>query len=320
MSAAALAEAARALAGAARRPHTSKVPDAPRTTPTRRWPRRLGFALLALLLLGALGVGGFFWWLRVPPTDASTAEAVALFTEVMNGATEKRPEALSALAGALDRDPEDARAQLWFGLANLHGYLEHRELPYAIRATRAFEEAAALAPENPSAEGWRAFFAYQAAESREEDMAEPTRELLEAAAADPSFTSFLAAVSLADRPLESGLPQRTLAPLEAAGDCGDGTSWTCRTGELFPHGPEGYHATVGDLRVRLGDLEGGQESYARALEMPAAARWPYRDAFEAWVEAAPERARRFADDDPSNDPEDIFFAPGDRACATCHER
>ena len=46
--------------------------------------------------------------------------------------------------------------------------------------------------------------------------------LLAASAADPSFTSFLAAVSLADLPLDTGLPQRTLAPLEGAADCGDG--------------------------------------------------------------------------------------------------
>lgn len=150
-------------------------------------------------------------------------------------------------------------------------------------------------------------------------MAGPRQALLDAAEADPSFTSFLAAVSLAELPLDSGLPQRTLAPLEAAADCGDGTSWSCRTSTLFPHGAEGYHATVGDLRVRLGDLQGGQQSYALALTMPAADRWPYREAFERWVRAAPDRAARFTDDDASNDPEDIFFASGERACASCHQ-
>lgn len=288
--------------------------------PQTSWKKRL--ALLAAVLFGVGGAAalGLLAWIRVAPTDASTEEGVALLTEVMNGATRKRAEALSALAGALERDPEDARAQLWFGLANLHGYLDEREMPYAIRASRAFEKAAELAPENPSAEGWRAFFEYQAAKSREEDLAGPTDALLAAADADPSFTSFLAAVSLAERSLESGLPQRTLPPLEAAEDCGDGTSWSCRTSSLFPHGAEGYHATVGDLRVRLGDLEGGQQSYRKALEMPAADRWPYRDAFESWVSAAPERAARLADDDASNDPDAIFFSSGARACASCHER
>lgn len=283
------------------------------------WAKRLTILVTSLVVLGGFVAAGASWWIRVPPTDASTDEAVALFTEVMNGATSRRPEALSALAGALDRDSEDARAQLWFGLANLHGYLDHRELRYAIRAARAFDRASELAPENASAEGWRAFFAYQAAKSRDEEMTGPTQELLDAAEADPSFTSFLAAVSLAERSLESGLPQRTLGPLEAAEDCGDGTSWTCRMSPLFPHGAEGYHATVGDLRVRLGDLEGGQRSYALALEMPAADHWPYRDAFEEWVSTAPQRAARFADDDASNDPREIFFASGSRACASCHQ-
>lgn len=274
----------------------------------------------ALLLIGAAGALGLWLWLRVPATDASLDEAVASFTEVMNGAWDQRPEALSKLAGAIDRNPESGRAHLWFGLANLHGFLEHRdELAYAIRASRAFEKAAELSPD-PSAEGWRAFFAYQAAESRDEDMEGPTQALLDAADADPSFTSFLAAVSLADLPLSTGLPQRTLPPLEGAGDCGDGTTYTCRTAPLFPYGPQGYHATVGDLRVRLGDLPGGQESYAKALEMPNTESWPYREAFEDWAANAEARATAFGDDDPSNDPEDIFFATGDRACATCHER
>ncbi len=245
---------------------------------------------------------------------------MARFGEVMNGATEKRPEALSALAGAIAREPRNGRVQLYFGLANLHGFLDHREMPYAIRASRAFARAVELLPDDPSAEGWRAFFEYQAAESREDDLREPTQALLAAAAADPSFTSFLAAVALAERPLESGLPQQTLAPLEAAGACADGTTYGCRTGPLFPHGAEGYHATLGDLRIRLGDLEGGQESYARALEMPAADSWPYREEFERWVEGAEARAAAFGDADPSNDPDAVFFAHGPRACATCHER
>ncbi len=290
------------------------------TTKTPRWRRWLLRIAVTLVVLGAASALGLWLWLRVPATDASLDEAVGTFTEVMNGDWDRRPEALSKLAGAIDRNPESGRAHLWFGLANLHGFLEHRdELAYAIRASRAFEKAAELSPD-PSAEGWRAFFAYQAAESRGEDMDGPTQALLDAAAADPGFTSFLAAVSLADLPLSTGLPQRTLAPLEGAGDCGDGTTHTCRTAPLFPFGAQGYHATVGDLRVRLGDLEGGQESYRRALEMPNTERWPYREAFEAWAAGAEERSNAFMDDDPSNDPEDIFFATGDRACATCHER
>jgi len=284
------------------------------------WKRRALVVLATLGAVAAVGVLGVWLWLRVPPTEATTAEAMARFTEVLHGDTEGRPAALSALAGAIDADPEDARAHLWFGLANLHGYLEHRELAYAVRATRAFEEATELDPDEPSNEGWRAFFAYQAAKRRGEDLREPTEALLDAAAADPSFTSFLAAVSLAERPLESGLPQRTLGPLEDAGDCGDGTTHSCRTAPLFPHGAEGYHATLGDLRIRLGDLEGGRASYRRALEMPAAASWPYREAFVAWTEGAEERARRFGDGGPDDDPEDVFFASGERACAACHER
>ena len=281
----------------------------------RRWAAGLS---VVLAVLGGAALGGW-WWIRVPVIDATTAEGVALFSRVLNGERALRPRALSALAGAIDRRPDDARAHLWFGLANMHGFIQTRELPYAIRATRALERAVELDPSDTSAEGWRAFWAYGVAEARGEELAEPRAELLAAARADPRFTPFLAAVALADLPLESGYPARTLPPLEAIEDCGDGTSWSCRRAPLFPHAAEGYHVTVGDLKVRLGDLEGGRASYARALEMPAVDRWPHREAFDAWVEAAPERARRLTDDDPSNDPA-IFFASGDRACAACHER
>lgn len=280
--------------------------------------RRIGIAVAAFLLVGGVAAAGGWFWLRVPPIDSSREEAIAAFTRVLNGRTEQRDEALSRLAGAIDRDPDDARAHLWFGLANLHGYIATRELPYAIRASRALDRAVELDPSNTSAEGWRAFFAYQAAEARGRDLDVARRELLAAAQTSPRFTPFLAAVALADMPLESGVPASLLPPLEALEDCGDGTSDSCRRTALFPHGAEGYHVTVGDLRVRLGDVEGGQRAYARALAFESAATWPHREAFEAWVEDAPERADRLTNTRTDDDPP-VFFASGGRACALCHQ-
>ncbi len=273
---------------------------------------------LVLLGVGTSGAAGLWWWLRVDALDYDTDEAVALFTRVLHGEHDLRDRAISALAGAIDHDPDDARAQLWFGLANLEAYLARRELPYAIRASRAFDHAVALDPSDTSAAGWRAFFAYQAAKSRDEDLDGPRRALFAAADADPRFTPFLVAVSVAELPLDTGYPRRALARLEGIEDCGDGTSWSCRRGPLFPFGAEGFHATLGDLRVRVGDLEGGQAEYAEALSQSNAADWPYRDAFARWAEAAPERARLLTNDDLSDDPE-VFFASGERACAACHQ-
>ena len=305
----------------AREPAEADVGGEPRATASARGRWRRGCLLVVGVVLAGLGAAalGAWWWVRVPPTDSSTADAIAMYTRVLNGEREQQEPALSALAGAIARDPSDARAQLWFGLANLNGFVETRELPYAIRTSRALERAVELDPGDASAEGWRAFFAYQAARSRDRDLEAARRALLDASAADPRFTPFLAAVALAPMPLESGYPARVLPPLVAIEDCGDGTSWSCRTGPLFPHGAEGYHTTVGDLRVRLGDLEGGRASYARALEMPAADAWPYRAAFERWVGGADERAALLTNDEPSDDPT-VFFASGERACASCHRR
>ncbi len=272
-----------------------------------------------MLTLGA-GVLALWWWLRVPAIDSNTDRAVELFSRVLNGEANLRPRALSALAGAIERDPQDARAHLWFGLANMHGYLEHRTLPYAIRATRAFDRAVQLDPANRSAEGWRAFFAYQAAVKQEDDLAEPTRALLAAGRADPGFTSFLVAVALAKQPRSTGYPGQALPPLRAAGDCGDGTTHRCRISSLFPHAAEGYHATLGDLLVRLGRVDEGQREYQKALAQETAHAWPYRKEFIRWVEQTERRAARLSRDDAPKTNRDIFFASGPRACAACHEK
>ena len=282
----------------------------------RRWRRLL--AVPVVLVLVALVAGlGFVLWIRVTPIDADTETAVALSTRVLHGEDALEAQALGSLAGAMERSPRDGRAALWFGLANMHGFLRARELPYAIRASRAFDRAVELSPEDTSAAGWRAFWRYQAGRTRGEDLGALREELLAASERDPRFTPFLAAVALAPMPLSSGYPRRVLAPLEAISDCGDGTSHSCRTGPLFPHGAEGYHATLGDLRARLGDVEGARAEHALALQMPNAASWRYRADFEAWSAGVEDRARLLTNDDDADDPS-VFFLTGERACAGCH--
>ncbi|MFK8002290.1 MAG: hypothetical protein AB8H86_22025 [Polyangiales bacterium] len=284
-----------------------------------KWKKRVMRGTLAFLALGLVAALGGYWWLRVPVIPSSLPDARARFVQVMNGDSRLEEEAISMLAGAIDAQPDSAEAQLWFGLANLHAYLRLRQRPYAIRASMAFDNAVELDGEDTSAAGWRAFFNYQAARSRGLDLDVARDELMSASENDPRFTPFLAAVSLARMPLSSGYPERVLAPLLAIEDCGDGTSHTCRNSELNPHGAEGYHATVGDLKLRLGDLEGARISYARALTMESAATWPYRDAFESWVQSAESRAASFASGGAGAEVETpVFFASGERACASCH--
>ena len=273
----------------------------------------------AIIVAVLAGVGGYMFWraLRVEPIDADTPTAIASFTQVLNGEDALQTRALQMLAGAIERQPDDARAWLWFGLANMYIFIQNDELPYAIRTSRSLSKAVALDPANKSAEGWRAFFQYMAARRRGQDPTLATEALFAAGRADPKFSSFLVAIAVASSPLSSGLPQRALGPLEAAGDCGDGTTYSCRAATLHPHAPEGYHATLGDLKVRLGDLKGGQAEYRKALAMQTASTWPYRSAFEQWVEEAPQRAARLTNEDPEDDPP-VFFAHGDRSCSACH--
>ena len=277
----------------------------------------LGVVVLLTVVLGGIGAFVIYRMIRVDPIDADTPTAIARFTEVLNGNKAKEQEALRSLAGAIERDPEDAKAWLWYGLANMFIFIQKDETPYAIRTSYALTKAVQLDPAYKSSEGWRAFFEYMAAENRGKDPAEAIETLLAAGEADPDFTSFLVAIALAREPLSSGLPQKALGPLEAVGDCGDGTTYTCRLAMLHPHAPEGYHATLGDLKVRLGDLEGGLAEYKKALQMPSAGTWPYRSAFEEWVEGASKRAELLTNDNLEDDPA-VFFASGQRACLSCH--
>lgn len=274
--------------------------------------------VLALMILAVVGMYAVWRILRVEPIESDTPTAVARFTEVLNGNAELEQDALRHLAGAIQNDPTDARARLWFGLANMFIFIQTDQLPYAIRTSQALTTAVSLDPSNKSAEGWRAFFEYMAARNRGRDLDKETEALVAAGRADPRFSSFLVAIALADRPLSTGLPQQVLGPLEAAGDCGDGTTYTCRTTGLHPHAAEGYHATLGDLKVRLGDLEGGRAEYQKALSMKSAQTWPYRAAFDKWVDEAPARASRFMNASDEDDPP-VFFAHGRRACLACHE-
>ena len=276
-------------------------------------------AVVAVVGAVVAGIGAYAFWraLRVEPIDSDTATAISRFSKVLNGNEDGAQEALRSLAGAIERDPDDARAWLWFGLANMYLFIQNDELPYAIRTSRALSKSVALDATDLSAEGWRAFFQYMAAGRRGTGVAEATEALLAAGRADPKFSSFLVAVAVARAPLSTGLPQKALGPLEAAGDCGDGTTYTCRAATLHPHAPEGYHATLGDLKVRLGDLEGGLAEYRKALVMPTAATWPYRERFEEWVQEAKARAALLTNDDLEDDPA-VFFASGPLACAACH--
>ncbi len=276
-------------------------------------------AAVIFLILAGVGVYSFWSAVTVDPIAADTTTAVARFTEVLNGDQEGEDEAIRMLAGALEKNPDDARAWLWFGLANMHAFILNDKLPYAIRTSRALSKAAALDPANKSAEGWRAFFQYMASRRRGSDRTEETKALFAAGRADPRFSSFLVAIAVASEPLASGLPQRALPPLEAAGDCGDGSTMTCRVASLHPHAPEGYHATLGDLKVRLGMVEEGRAEYRKALAMPTAQTWPYRERFERWVDSAAERADRLTNASPEDDPP-VFFAHGKLACAACHHR
>lgn len=279
--------------------------------------RRILWGLGALSAAGTAAAIALVLWIRIPTVDATPEEALTLFGQVMNGRDDLADRAVSALAGAVEAEPEHAQAQLWLALSLLHRFLERRDLRDAIRASRAFERAVEVAPEDTSAAGWRAFWRYQAARNRGSGLDERREALFAASAQDPRFTPFLVAVSVARLPLESGQPQRALSALSQIEDCGDGTDWTCRRSSLFPYGVEGFHATLGDLHLRLGDLEEARLQYAKALATETSSTWPYREAFESWAASAEDRGRRLRNEDPEDDPP-IFFGTGARACAMCH--
>ena len=97
-----------------------------------------------------------------------------------------------------------------------------------------------------------------------------------------------------------------------------GPKRVCWNDAIAPHNAEGFYLWVGDVLVKNGDVARAKVMYANATTIREYPAWPYRSLIEDRLGAdLEERAARYRDDDPENDPV-IAGASIDRNCGYCH--
>lgn len=249
------------------------------------------------------------------PAAALIAEGEALFFRALAGETALRAEAIDTLAAGLAVDPEHARGQLLYGMAQLSAVAEDGNLFAALQAQPALEKAMALAPEDLRIVGWLGTVKVGAARALGIGLDEAIAFMIDAADAYPEFNNVSLAIAFGRFPLDTPYPQMAIDRLLAVADCGSDHD-VCRNTARVPHNNEGALMLFGDVYARVGDRDKARYYYELALASPDAATWDYAGDAQAVLDDLDERIDLYLDADPLNDP--LFFAEGRVACVACH--
>lgn len=145
-------------------------------------------------------------------------------------------------------------------------------------------------------------------------------QLDDAIGENPLFNSFsyLGTVAAATRPGDP-LFTRAIEYLEAglASGCRPDTDpRNCGNGGRAPHNIQGSFTLFGDLFTKAGRPEEAVPFYSLALGLPGTETYRFADLISARAETLDDRAARWADADPTNDPK--LIGTGAEACAYCH--
>lgn len=132
--------------------------------------------------------------------------------------------------------------------------------------------------------------------------------------------SYLGTVAISARPGDP-LFARAIAYLDAglASGCTPATDpRNCGNGGRAAHNIQGAFALFGDLFTKAGRLDDARTFYGLALALPGSESYRFADLVRERQASLDERAARWADADPGNDPKVIGSGP--EACAYCHYR
>jgi len=258
------------------------------------------------------------------------------------------PALITDLETAAERQPEDAKVALTLALANLWGAAEigrvggdpAREANHAFAALEEFERARTLAPDDARIDGFigavqvRVGVAIGSADLVERGLAEIEGGI----ARHPEFNGFVKLLVLSPFPGDTehfasafdairltmdacGLPVNeetpTLGGTRPPGDL-SGPDRVCWNGPRALHNFEGTWLFVGDLYLKRNQPELARALYFNAKTLDSYATWDFQWLVDERIDRADELAARFADDDPSNDPQLIARSPVQ--CAVCHAR
>ncbi|MEL7058801.1 MAG: hypothetical protein AAGN46_02125 [Acidobacteriota bacterium] len=296
---------------------------------TARLPRSAEARLWIIVGVAVLGLGPALGHLASEgPADGRTRHPAAIaaersFFEAFDRG-ERSPEILRPLAQAWAMAPADARTNLLLGLAHLwlvaeSDRTEARIIEHLLLADSYLVRAARLDPSNGRMASWIAptRIALAQLEGDEEAAAAALESLREAYADDPNFHSFTLAMLAFGAPRDSPRFAEGLKALRtvAGSTCHDDDP-SCRNTPRWPHNREAYLTFTADFELKAGHPERAVQLLELAMEMPGAEDWPYRSEASYRLDAAPQLAALYADDDPLNDPPSLIET---HACTACHQ-
>ena len=252
----------------------------------------------------------------------ATGEAIDCFWEAFQHHPERRDEAIARLSSRALAADATAQEVLYTGLAHLWAVAEGggdvvRRHGHAVLAEHWLARAEAADPADSRIAGWRQSAAWAVADCQRDDAgrAAATARLEALAAADPCFHSVPLAIVAFDLPRTHPGFVRALAAMNAAFGCGEQRGGQDRP--QWPHNVAGFLVALADCRLKAGDVAGAEAALVVAEARESTATWPHRQLLTTRLATLRERAARFADDDPANDPPFALRADA-ISCAACH--
>lgn len=263
-----------------------------------------------------------------PTTAASTPQNPgheATFFAALNRDAARRDEALDALRTRVHAEPADARAVLLLGVAHLWVAAENppedaRALEHLVLARHYLARAATLNPKDDRIPTWllSAEISVAHAEGRGDDAARSLAALRAHAQQDPCFHSVAFAINVWDEPRESDALAEAQQFLEQAAACNTDDP-SVRNMERWPYNVQGFLVGMSDVALKRGDRNRAMAALVAAESWPGTDTWPHRAQVETRRREFDDRAARFADEDPANDPAFIFERGGPVSCVSCHQ-
>lgn len=248
-----------------------------------------------------------------------------LFFEALNSRPDRRESALAAVRRRVATTPDDPRAVLLLGVAHLWSAAESPRDPaeaveHLVLARHYLGRAAQLNPSDDRIPSWllSTEISLAEAEGRTEETAAALAKLHEHAQRDPCFHSVAYAISVWDGPRDRDELAQAQKLLEAAAACSPDDP-SVRNLSRWPHNVEGFLVGLSDLALKRGDHDRALAALVTAESWPGAERWPHLTEVQNRRRDFADRAARFADDDPSNDPRFIFERGGPVSCISCHQ-
>ena len=257
-----------------------------------------------------------------PAEAAPSDDPSASFFDALQRHPGHRDEAIRQLTEVALNGKATPKEVLHLGLAHLWAAAEG--LPsspdshqHAVLATHWLERAEALRPDDDRVPGWRLTAAWSVAklEGRVEDAAAAIEGLLAQTEIDPCFNSVTLGIAAFDLPRESPSFQRALKAMNAGFDCGNEQGGQDRP--RWPHNVAGFLTALCDFRLKAGDVAGAETALVIAEARESHERWPHRQLVADRFASLKDRAARFANGDPNDDPA-FALQRGGALCTVCH--